>query len=138
MTLWTANDYNVLCTGSLDCNIDLRTLANKTVNIRYDPSIYSGERWKHYNRRTLYCVCYRTLMINGKVFLILVWIKNTWNLMLSVYFLSNGRKKTPYIFVKTMNIIFQWKCHSMRLHSLHRRTPCSFWWHSSVSSSSLR
>lgn len=51
----------VVCTGSLNCNIDLKTLENKTVNIIYDPSRYSRAQWKHIKIGG-HC----KLMINGK------------------------------------------------------------------------
>ena len=38
---------NVVCLADLNCNIDLVTLVNRTINAIYDPSRYSGILWKH-------------------------------------------------------------------------------------------
>lgn len=57
---------NVVCTTSLNCDIDLRTLANKTINIIYDPARYSGAQWKH-PKFGGHCMVFSTgkLTVNG-------------------------------------------------------------------------
>lgn len=59
---------NVVCTANVGCQIDLRTLVNKTTNIIYDPSSYSGARWKH-SKIGGHCNVFSTgkVMVNGKV-----------------------------------------------------------------------
>ena len=58
---------NVVCQANLNCVVDLRTLANKTVNVIYDPSRYSGVRWTH-RKIGGYCNVFSTgkIMTNGK------------------------------------------------------------------------
>ena len=58
---------NVVCTASVGCRIDLRTLTKKTVNIIYDPSRYSGVQWKH-PKIGGHCNVFSTgkIMVNGK------------------------------------------------------------------------
>ena len=59
---------NVVCTSTLNCDIDLRTLVGKTTNIIYDPAKYSGASWKH-PKIGGHCNVYSTgkLTVNGKV-----------------------------------------------------------------------
>jgi len=59
---------NVVCTATLNCEINLRTLTNANRNIIYDPANYSGARWKH-PKIGGHCSVFSTgkLIVNGKV-----------------------------------------------------------------------
>jgi len=59
---------NVVCTTDLNCEIDLRTLAKDNRNIVYDPTSYSGARWKH-PKIGGHCMVFTTgkLIVNGKI-----------------------------------------------------------------------
>ena len=59
---------NVVCTGDTNCDINLKTLVTKTVNIIYDPSRYLGAQWKH-PKIGGHCMVFSTgkLFVNGRV-----------------------------------------------------------------------
>ena len=60
---------NVVCTANLQCQIDLRALTFKTVNMIYDPARYSGAQWKQYKKIGGHCMVFSTgkVITNGKV-----------------------------------------------------------------------
>ena len=59
---------NVVCTVDTNCDINLRMLVTKTVNIIYDPSRYSGAQWKH-PKVGGHCMVFSSgkLSMNGRV-----------------------------------------------------------------------
>ena len=59
---------NVVCKANLNVRIDLRTLTNESVNIVYNPSRFSGVRWKH-PKIGGHCMVFSSgyIPVNGKV-----------------------------------------------------------------------
>ena len=59
---------NVVCTADMNCDINLNTLVNKTMNIIYDPARFSGAQWKH-PKIGGHCMVFSTgkMMVNGRI-----------------------------------------------------------------------